>query len=194
MTNKPGLRLESGLAEAEVMWNSVERFEIQKDLALISAAQISPTKASFTFRAAWSRIEFELTIALDGDEIIVGIPWNSIREPRGDVFRLFGVRPLAGLLTTRETILAPLRSGALVHVAPASPAGDRPPADLWPTAPLGRPADAASCRHLRRLESAASRSSPNRATTTPSSKSRSDPTAPAPAGSPPATGQLAGSG
>jgi hypothetical protein len=112
---RTGLRRQSGLVEIEMMWSPLQRFEIQNDVTLEHTEQLSPTSVAFEFLTGRSRIECRLVIALDGAEFTISVPWNSIREHRPDFFRLFGVRPLPGLLTTADTFLAPLRGGALIQ-------------------------------------------------------------------------------
>lgn len=79
---KTDLVREGGLCEVEVMWSPLQRFEIQNDLTLPRAVQLSETQLRFAFLAPGSCIEFEMLVTLEDSEFTVCIPWHSIREPR----------------------------------------------------------------------------------------------------------------
>ena len=111
-----GLVLEGGLCELDVLWSPIQRIETHKDLVVARAEKLSETRAIFTFLAKWSRIEFDLDVTLEGGEFVATVPWKSLREGCRDFFRACGVRPFPGLLRAGKegTILAPVRSGALI--------------------------------------------------------------------------------
>ncbi|MCC6578901.1 MAG: hypothetical protein IT440_00535 [Phycisphaeraceae bacterium] len=110
------LRRQSSLVETEVLWDTLQRIEIQPDVALMHVQQKSATQASFAFLARQSRIAFRLELSLEDEEFTATIPWSSIEENRPH-FRLMGIRPLPGLLRTspRGSLLAPIQSGVLIH-------------------------------------------------------------------------------
>ena len=116
---RTGLRLAGGLCELDVLWSPIQRIETHKDLVLTHAERVSATRAVFGFLGQWSKVAFDLALQLDGGEFTVTVPWASIHEHRQEFFRLCGVRPLPGLLTAAapDTILAPLRTGALIRAA-----------------------------------------------------------------------------
>src|SRR5262245_9722229 len=96
------LRLRSGLVELEAVWDALQRFEVLSDLKVARTEQFSAVSIGFDLFAQRSRIEFRLVITLDGAEWTATIPWAAIRENRQDHFRLFGIRPLPGLLRTSQ--------------------------------------------------------------------------------------------
>jgi hypothetical protein len=122
-SRRTDLKLTAVLCEADMLWSPIQRIETVKDLKVTRAEQASATRAVFGFRAEWARFEFDLVIELAGAEFTVTVPWSSVREHRQEFFRLFGVRPLAGLLTATggDTVLAPVRSGALIRVGRSRP-------------------------------------------------------------------------
>ncbi len=115
-----GRRWESGLVELEVMWDAIQRSEPACDLALMGwEVDASSRKLTLELHASLSRVSFRMTLALEEGSLRLAIPFESIREDRRKHYRVFGIRPLPGLLraTGCDVVVAPLRTGALIRPA-----------------------------------------------------------------------------
>lgn len=114
---RTGLSLSSPLAGADIMWDAVHRPDSSELVKVMRTERAGKDAMEFSFLTGRSRIEWRMRIELDGSELRVRVPWESIREGRQSQFRLLGIRPLPGLLTGGGTFLAPLKCGALIRPA-----------------------------------------------------------------------------
>ncbi|MFO7870579.1 MAG: DUF5696 domain-containing protein [Kiritimatiellia bacterium] len=102
------------LLEAELFNNTVRRPEFCRRLELLDA-RAGESSAKVDVAIPNRRIEFTLELRVENGELAVGLDIPSVREMEPELFRLFGVEILPGLLTASGdgAVLLPLNCGVL---------------------------------------------------------------------------------
>ena len=114
LDKRTDLELSAPLCGVSCMWEVLQRPE-SAEVELLGIREVNEWRMDLFFRVGRPSVFWTISLELEEADLIVTVPWASVEERRSAQFRLIGIHPLPGLLKTRDTLVAPLKGGALIR-------------------------------------------------------------------------------